>query len=142
MRQDRSQLVNTIGLVAFEVGQTTVHSHAGEFSEDTDRDTPTMLDVSRGEELRSSSSVTDRCSFIPLDANDDLCRQYALAQHMASSLSSNTIDEQLDAETQKAIIAATRLWQQTRQMKATILDKCRLYLKSTDANVQVREVLM
>ncbi|UJR37999.1 hypothetical protein I4U23_030681 [Adineta vaga] len=64
-------------------------------------------------------------------------RQYSLAQHMASSLSSNTMDEQLDGNAQKAIVAATRLWNQTRHMKATILDKCRLYLKNTDTNVQI-----
>ena len=58
---------------------------------------------------------------------------------MATSLSSSTIDEQLDADSQKAIVAANRLWQQTRQMKATILDKCRLYLKNIDANVQVNK---
>jgi hypothetical protein len=56
---------------------------------------------------------------------------------MATSLSSSTTDEQLDTDSQKAIVAATRLWNQTRHMKATILDKCRLYLKSTEANVQV-----
>lgn len=56
---------------------------------------------------------------------------------MASSISTNTLDEQLDAGAQKAVQAATRLWQQTRQMKTTILEKCRLYLKRTDANVQV-----
>jgi hypothetical protein len=59
---------------------------------------------------------------------------------MATSLSSSTTDEQLDADSQKAIVAATRLWHQTRQMKATILDKCRLYLKSIDANVQVNKI--
>ncbi|CAF2492539.1 unnamed protein product [Rotaria sp. Silwood2] len=64
-------------------------------------------------------------------------RQYLLAQHMASSLSSSTTDEPLDSDSQKAIVAATRLWNQTRHMKATILDKCRLYLKSIDTNVQV-----
>jgi hypothetical protein len=57
---------------------------------------------------------------------------------MASSLSSSTADEQLDADSQKAIVAATRLWHQTRHMKATILDKCRLYLKNIEANVQVK----
>ncbi|CAF1685127.1 unnamed protein product, partial [Adineta ricciae] len=64
-------------------------------------------------------------------------RQYALAQHMSASLSSNTMDDQLDNEAQKAIVAATRLWHQTRQMKATILEKCRLYLKNTDTDVQI-----
>ncbi|CAF3438844.1 unnamed protein product [Rotaria sp. Silwood1] len=64
-------------------------------------------------------------------------RQYLLAQHMASSLSSSTTDEQLDNDSQKAIVAATRLWHQSRHMKATILDKCRLYLKSIDTNVQI-----
>ncbi|CAF0802872.1 unnamed protein product [Rotaria sordida] len=64
-------------------------------------------------------------------------RQYLLAQHMASSLSSSTTDEQFDNDSQKAIVAATRLWHQTRHMKATILDKCRLYLKSIDTNVQI-----
>jgi hypothetical protein len=61
---------------------------------------------------------------------------------MATSLSSSTTDEQLDTDSQKAIVAATRLWHQTRQMKATILDKCRLYLKSIDANVQVNKFIM
>jgi hypothetical protein len=56
---------------------------------------------------------------------------------MASFLSSSTTDEQLDTDSQKAIVAVTRLWHQTRHMKATILDKCRLYLKSIEANVQV-----
>lgn len=56
---------------------------------------------------------------------------------MAASLSSNTMDEQLDNDAQKAIVAATRLWHQTRQMKTTILEKCRLYLKNTDTDVQV-----
>ena len=55
---------------------------------------------------------------------------------MAAS-SSSTSDEHLDDESKKAIIAATRLWHQTRHMKGTILDKCRLYLKNIDANVQV-----
>jgi hypothetical protein len=58
---------------------------------------------------------------------------------MATSLSSSTVDEQLDADSQKSIVAATRLWHQTRHMKATILDKCRLYLKNIDANVQVNK---
>ena len=58
---------------------------------------------------------------------------------MATSLSSSTADEPIDADTQKAITAATRLWHQTRQMKATILDKCRLYLKNIEANVQVND---
>lgn len=61
---------------------------------------------------------------------------------MATSLSSSTTDEQLDNDSQKAIVAATRLWHQTRHMKATILDKCRLYLKNTDANVQVNLVFI
>ena len=65
------------------------------------------------------------------------CRQYLLAQHMGASLSSNGNDEPLDADTQKAVGAATRLWHQTRHMKATILDKCRLYLKNVTADVQV-----
>jgi hypothetical protein len=56
---------------------------------------------------------------------------------MATSLSSSTSDEQFDTDSQKAIVAATRLWHQTRHMKATILDKCRLYLKNIEANVQV-----
>jgi len=56
---------------------------------------------------------------------------------MATSLSTSTTDEQLDDDSKKAIVAATRLWHQTRQMKTTILDKCRLYLKNIDANVQV-----
>jgi hypothetical protein len=60
---------------------------------------------------------------------------------MATSLSTSTTDEQLDTDEQKSIVAATRLWQQTRHMKATILDKCRLYLKSIDANVQVNNLL-
>lgn len=66
-------------------------------------------------------------------------RQYLLAQHMATSLSSSTADEPIDADTQKAITAATRLWHQTRHMKATILDKCRLYLKNIEADVQVND---
>jgi len=56
---------------------------------------------------------------------------------MATALSTSSIDEQLDDDSQKAIVVATRLWNQTRHMKATILDKCRLYLKSTDVDVQV-----
>ncbi|CAF3493051.1 unnamed protein product [Adineta steineri] len=64
-------------------------------------------------------------------------RQYLLAQHMAASLSSSNDDERLDADSQKAIVAANRLWDQTRQMKKTILKKCRLYLKNTDANVEI-----
>ena len=67
--------------------------------------------------------------------------RYLLAQHMASSLSSNAADEQFDDDLQKAIVAATRFWHQTRHMKGIILDKCRLYLKSIDANVQVNIIL-
>lgn len=58
---------------------------------------------------------------------------------MAASLSSSTADEPIDADTQKAITATTRLWHQTRHMKATILEKCRLYLKNIEANVQVND---
>ncbi len=60
---------------------------------------------------------------------------------MASSLSSSTNDEQLDSDSQKAIVAATRLWHQTRQMKATVLEKCRLYLKNTDTDDQVNSLI-
>lgn len=56
---------------------------------------------------------------------------------MATSLSSSTADEPIDSDSQKSIAAATRLWHQTRHMKATILDKCRLYLKNNQGNVQV-----
>lgn len=56
---------------------------------------------------------------------------------MATSLSSTTTEEQLDNDSQKAIVAATRLWHQTRNMKAIILDKAQLYLKYIDADVQV-----
>lgn len=60
---------------------------------------------------------------------------------MASTLSSITTDHQLDNDCKKAIAAATRLWHQTRHMKATILDKCRLYLKNIDANVKVNNII-
>lgn len=73
--------------------------------------------------------------------NESISRQYLLAQHMAASVSSSTADEKLDGDSQKAIVAATRLWHQTRHMKATILDKCRLYLKHTEADVQVNKIL-
>ena len=61
---------------------------------------------------------------------------------MATSLSSSTADEQLDNDSQKAIVAATRLWHQTRHMKTTILEKCRSYLKSTDTDVQVNNFII
>ncbi|CAF2116821.1 unnamed protein product [Rotaria magnacalcarata] len=79
---------------------------------------------------------TRRRCWMSLEANNfaAAARQYLLAQHMASSLSSSTNDEQLDSDSQKSIVAATRLWHQTRQMKATILDKCQLYLKNTDTD--------
>ncbi|CAF4503216.1 unnamed protein product [Rotaria socialis] len=81
---------------------------------------------------------TRRRCWMSLEENNfaAAARQYLLAQHMASSLSSSTNDEQLDSDSQKSIVAATRLWHQTRQMKATILDKCRLYLKNTDTDDQ------
>ncbi|CAF3912004.1 unnamed protein product [Rotaria magnacalcarata] len=83
---------------------------------------------------------TRRRCWMSLEANNfaAAARQYLLAQHMASSLSSSTNDEQLDSDSQKSIVAATRLWHQTRQMKATILDKCQLYLKNTDTDDRER----
>ena len=71
-----------------------------------------------------------------------LHRQYLFAQHMAASFLSSTFDEPLDGDAQKAVTAATRIWHQTRSMKTIILDKCRLYLKCSDANVQVNDFLL
>ncbi|CAF0777832.1 unnamed protein product [Didymodactylos carnosus] len=65
-------------------------------------------------------------------------RQYLLAAHMASSFElrhNNDETENIDPESQKAIICATRLWHQTRHIKVIILEKARTYLNIKDADV-------
>ncbi|CAF0996369.1 unnamed protein product [Didymodactylos carnosus] len=83
---------------------------------------------------------TRRVCWMYLEENNFIAaaRQYLLAAHMASSFelrNNNDGIENIDLESQKAIVCATRLWHQTRHIKAIILEKARAYLNVKDADV-------